>query len=76
MRWGLINYARQAVAVKSLAQRHRRPAWEKEMNRSISTIKADLAHSEFGATGRDIVWAVIATGVDGTHPHFKALQEL
>jgi subtilisin family serine protease len=44
------------------------------MNRSISTIKADLAHSEFGATGRDIVWAVIATGVDGTHPHFKRFK--
>jgi subtilisin family serine protease len=41
------------------------------VNRSIGTIKADLAQSQFGATGRDIVWAVIGSGVDAQHPHFK-----
>jgi serine protease AprX len=40
-------------------------------NRSISTVKADAAHNAFGALGRDIVWAVIDSGIDETHPHFR-----
>jgi serine protease AprX len=44
------------------------------MYRSLSTIKADLARAEFGITGKDIVWAVVSTGVDGGHPHFRAFH--
>lgn len=40
-------------------------------NVSISTVKADAARSAFRALGEDIVWAVLDTGVDETHPHFK-----
>jgi serine protease AprX len=40
------------------------------MYRSLRTVKADVARTEFGVTGRGLVWAVIATGVDGRHPHF------
>ncbi|HWW80408.1 MAG TPA: S8 family peptidase [Steroidobacteraceae bacterium] len=37
---------------------------------SISTVKADAAQAAFKAAGKDIVWAVIDSGVDGNHPHF------
>jgi serine protease AprX len=46
------------------------------MYRSLTTIKADLARAEFGITGKGIVWAVIATGVDGRHPHFATHRNL
>jgi hypothetical protein len=38
--------------------------------KSISTVKGDAAHNAFAAFGAEIVWAVIDSGVDGTHPHF------
>ncbi len=44
------------------------------INKSISTIKADAAHYSFSALGKDIVWAVMDSGIDSTHRHFK-LQE-
>jgi serine protease AprX len=37
---------------------------------SIRTIKANAAHNSFGAIGEKIVWAVLDSGVDATHPHF------
>lgn len=46
------------------------------MYRSISTINADIAHSEFGARGQGIVWAVVAGGVEASHPHFTAHRNL
>ncbi|HXB75424.1 MAG TPA: S8 family peptidase [Candidatus Acidoferrales bacterium] len=46
------------------------------MDRSISTVKADAAHRAFLAEGRDIVWAVIDSGIDGTHDHFAARETL
>ena len=45
-------------------------------NKSISTVKADAARNAFGALGRDIVWAVVDTGIDGTHPHFERHKNL
>jgi serine protease AprX len=44
--------------------------------KSVSTVKADAAHSSFAAFGADIVWAVVDSGVDGNHPHFKAYGNL
>ena len=41
------------------------------INRSISTVKADAAHRSFSALGDHVVWAVIDSGIDGNHPHFK-----
>jgi serine protease AprX len=41
------------------------------IDRSISTVKADAARRAFMAEGRDIVWAVIDSGVDKMHEHFK-----
>jgi serine protease AprX len=46
------------------------------LTRSISTVKADAARNTFGALGHDIVWAVIDSGIDGSHPHFATHQTL
>ncbi len=41
------------------------------INKSISTVKANAAQTSFSAYGEGIVWAVIDSGIDETHPHFK-----
>jgi serine protease AprX len=46
------------------------------LDKSISTVKADAAARTFAASGADIVWAVIDSGVDETHAHFAANQTL
>ncbi|MGF7182168.1 S8 family peptidase [Tunturiibacter psychrotolerans] len=50
--------------------------WESQKIRpltieSIRTVKANAAHNSFGAFGDDVVWAVLDSGVDATHPHFS-----
>ena len=40
------------------------------IDRSIATVKADAAFKSYSATGSGIAWAVIDSGIDGTHPHF------
>ncbi|HKG12301.1 MAG TPA: S8 family peptidase [Pyrinomonadaceae bacterium] len=40
-------------------------------NKSVSTVKADAAHASFSAFGEGIVWAVLDSGIDFKHPHFK-----
>ena len=42
------------------------------LTRSLTTIKADAAQRAFRASGDGIVWAVLDSGVQGDHPHFKA----
>jgi serine protease AprX len=39
--------------------------------KSVSTVKADAARASFAALGEDIVWAVMDSGIDINHPHFK-----
>ncbi|MGE5264308.1 MAG: S8 family peptidase [Acidobacteriota bacterium] len=46
------------------------------VNKSISTVKADAAHASFSAFGDGIVWAVLDTGIDITHPHFTQYENL
>jgi subtilisin family serine protease len=46
------------------------------IDRSVATVKADAALRAFAASGRKIVWAVIDSGIDGTHPHFTTHQTL
>jgi serine protease AprX len=46
------------------------------LDRSVSTVKADAAVRTFEATGQEIVWAVIDSGVDATHPHFAPNKTL
>ncbi len=43
---------------------------------SAQTIKCDAARAAFAASGRNIVWAVADTGIDGAHPHFKTHKTL
>jgi hypothetical protein len=44
------------------------------INRTVATVKADAARSSFSAEGDDIVWAVLDSGVDKTHPHFAGIR--
>jgi len=43
---------------------------------TICTVKADAAQIAFSALGKDIVWAVIDSGIQGDHPHFQAHKNL
>lgn len=43
---------------------------------SISTVKANAAHASFTARGEDIIWAVLDSGIDKDHTHFKAHKNL
>ncbi|MGH6916989.1 MAG: hypothetical protein ACREJ0_04705, partial [Geminicoccaceae bacterium] len=45
-------------------------------NRSLATVKADAARNAFGAFGHDIVWAVLDSGIEASHPHFWAHRNL
>jgi subtilisin family serine protease len=49
---------------------------ERLTTKSISTVKADAAHNAFSALGEDIIWAVMDSGIDGTHPHFARHKNL
>lgn len=44
--------------------------------RSAATIKADAARIAFGTLGRRIVWAVLDSGIDGSHRHFRKYKNL
>ena len=54
------------------------PDFEVELllTESLATVKADAAHVAFSAAGRGVVWAVIDSGIDGTHSHFKKHRNL
>jgi serine protease AprX len=43
---------------------------------SGSTVKADAGRASFAATGRGVVWAILDSGVDATHPHFRLHDNL
>ncbi|HYX29445.1 MAG TPA: S8 family peptidase [Pyrinomonadaceae bacterium] len=45
-------------------------------NKSVSTVKADAARASFAAFGDEIVWAVMDSGINGDHPHFKENDNL
>jgi subtilisin family serine protease len=46
------------------------------INRSVATVKADAAHIAFSARGKEIVWAVLDSGIDRRHPHFEKYKNL
>ena len=46
------------------------------IDRSVSTVKADAARRSYDASGADIVWGVIDSGIDEKHPHFKQFDTL
>ncbi len=46
------------------------------IDKSVATIKADAARRSYDASGNDIVWVVIDSGVDASHPHFATFDTL
>jgi subtilisin family serine protease len=46
------------------------------IDRSIATVKADAAYRSYSANGDRVVWAVIDSGIDGSHRHFKHYETL
>jgi subtilisin family serine protease len=46
------------------------------ITKSISTVKADAARNSFSAFGENILWAVMDSGIDANHPHFKKHKNL
>jgi subtilisin family serine protease len=40
------------------------------IDRSAATVKADAAARSYAAAGDGVVWAVIDSGIDASHPHF------
>jgi subtilisin family serine protease len=49
---------------------------QSQIYRSLPTIKANAAQRAFEAEGRGIVWAVVDSGIDGSHPHFATYSTL
>ena len=45
------------------------------IDRSVATVKADAAFRAYSASGHGITWAVVDSGIDGTHPHFGSPRE-
>jgi serine protease AprX len=43
---------------------------------SSATVKADAARRSFDATGRGITWAVLDSGIDAEHHHFRRYETL
>ena len=43
---------------------------------SCATVKADAARRSFDATGRGITWAVLDSGIDAQHHHFRRYDTL
>jgi serine protease AprX len=46
------------------------------IDRSARKVKADAASRAYGAQGEGIVWAVVDSGIDGSHPHFAHYDTL
>ncbi|NHA69820.1 S8 family peptidase [Phycicoccus flavus] len=47
-----------------------------QIYRSLPTIKANAAQRSFEAEGAGVVWAVVDSGVDASHPHFDTHRTL
>ena len=46
------------------------------IDRSVATVKADAARRSYEASGVEVTWAVIDSGIDGGHPHFELYKTL
>ncbi len=46
------------------------------LTESVTTVKADGARAAFAAEGKDIVWAVVDSGIDERHRHFSQFRNL
>lgn len=47
-----------------------------QMWKSVPTVKADACRRSFATTGKGILWAVLDSGIDATHPHFAKYGNL
>ena len=77
----LLSLARLGAAKTPLAAAPLYKVWrdhtvKRSVFKSAQTIKCDAARAAFAAAGRNIVWAVADTGIDGDHPHFKTHKTL
>jgi len=70
----------EARAIRNLVERDRRraihhiwPDFEVSacINKSVATVKSDAAETSFSADGSEITWAVMDSGIDPTHIHFR-----
>jgi hypothetical protein len=46
------------------------------ITQSIATVKVDAAHRSFTAFGQGITWAVLDSGIQADHPHFRLHQNI
>jgi subtilisin family serine protease len=46
------------------------------INRSVHTLQVHPAHNAYTATGRDIHWAVLDSGISEDHPHFNSRKTI
>lgn len=46
------------------------------IHRSVVTTKCQAAHRSFNATGKGVVWAVLDSGIQADHPHFRRHENL
>jgi serine protease AprX len=51
-------------------------ATEMHLTKSLATVKADAARTAFAAAGEDVVWAVIDSGIQAEHRHFRVHRNL
>jgi serine protease AprX len=47
-----------------------------QIDRSVATVKADASRRSYDASGSDIVWAVVDSGIHKPHPHFQTYDTL
>jgi serine protease AprX len=69
----LINQQKAVLIHRFLKIHHIWPDFKLRscITKSIATVKADAAHRSFTAFGEGITWAVIDSGVQADHPHFR-----
>lgn len=77
----VLKLARDVMELKDLKARPIYRIWLDHevsglLTESVRTVKADAARVSFAAEGQSIVWAVIDSGVDGTHRHFDTHNNL
>ncbi|SMX28198.1 Subtilisin DY [Pelagimonas phthalicica] len=49
---------------------------EAHITRSVATVKVDAATRSFSASGENVVWAVVDSGIDRNHLHFEKHENL
>lgn len=80
----ILQFADETRAVIREKGRHSAPIFQiwsdneiqTTLTRSLITVKADAAQRAFHALGEGIVWAVLDSGIDASHPHFAEFQNL